>query len=697
MRRAAISIAAVLCALACAPVAGAAPLQLVFPLEVRTTALERFAQAVTTPGSPLYAQYQSIPWLARHFGASPSTRAGVVRYLRSVGARDVTVDATGLFVDASVDSALATRLFATPLGQFRTARGARYLAPRQQVVLPAGLRGLVTGVVGLDTRPLAPAATATSAAAEARLIRLGVHPAVATGSAYLQRTGTAAGCPQGQASGGFTPNQYLTAYGYDSLRAAGAAGQGERVALIEIDGFKPSDIDTFAQCFGLSVPAIDAFGVGVNHDLQPGEESTLDLEVLDASAPLLKAIDVYEVHPDAADTLRALTAPLQNPGHKPQVISASLGLCEQQLVGAVGVTGLLATESSLEMAAASGISLLASSGDQGSSDCTDPTGSPLPELAVNYPASSPWVTAVGGTNFMLSAGNQIQSEVVWNDAPAQPSGGGGGFSRAFRRPSYQTGTVSQNARAVPDVSMLADVAPGYAVYCTTVDCAAADPNPWTTVGGTSAGTPLLAGGLAIIDQELLVRGRQGLGLVNPLLYAVGRSSAAGAVFNDVTVGSNDLGPLISASGAPLGCCSAKPGFDVASGWGSVKVGALSLLALATQPPIVGVSLSLPGHQRPVASGRILATVACTGRCLMASSAGVAIGRSKPFTVSSAEYLLSSRGHRTIALKFSPGQIARLRAGLAHGQKIVATVYGVIVDPGHVIERQTPPKTLRIVS
>ncbi len=221
------------------------------------------------------------------------------------------------------------------------------------------------------------------------------------------------------------------------------------MALIEINGFKDSDINNFARCFGLRVPAINAFGVGVKKALPPGVEATLDLEVLDAASPGLKSIDVYESPASAADSLRALTAPLQNPGFKPQVISASLGLCEPFVFADIGKAGTLATESALQEAAASGITILAASGDAGSAACTD-QGVPLDRLAISYPASSWWVTAVGGTNIVLTPSNTIAGQIVWNDTSAQPgSAGGGGVSELWVRPPYQNGTVAMNSRGDP--------------------------------------------------------------------------------------------------------------------------------------------------------------------------------------------------------------------------------------------------------
>jgi len=660
-------------------------LQLVLPLEADDSGLRRFAEAVTTPGSPDYAQYESIPWLARHFGASQRIRRAVARFLRRSGARHVRIDATGLFADATLTSALADRLFRTSLAEFHATRGGSFAAPAAGVHLPAGLRGLVTGVVGLNTRVLAVPAQAYDVP-----------------SGYVGVTGTPRGCAAGLSAGGFAPNQYLAAYDYTPLQAAGIEGQGERVALIEIDGFRASDISTFANCFGLHQPPIQAFGVGVNQALPPGGESTLDLEVLDAAAPDLRAIDVYESNAQAADVLEALTAPLQNPGYKPDVISASLGLCEAQTEEAVGRSGINATEAALEEAAASGISFAAAAGDDGSADCVqsdNPNALPLPELAVNYPASSPWVTGVGGTNFKLNFENQITWQAVWNDGSADPgAAGGGGFSALFSRPSYQDGTVAQNHRAVPDLALLADVAPGDDLYCTAQpDCINADnSSPWQSVGGTSAATPLLAGGLALVDQLLRIHQLQDLGLINPLLYRAGRDpAAAAAVFYDVTEGDNDVGPYIQPSGRPLGCCTAGVGFDEASGWGGIDLAAFSTYALSVQPKIVDVSLSLPGGQRPIASRHILAKVTCSGACLLGAFARVTIGHAKPFTVYSDVYHLSAKGSKTIKVSFSKAELKKLKAALAGHTKVSASVRGAIVDPAGNIERETAALVLAL--
>ena len=692
-----------------APAAGSVSLAL--PLRADLAGLERYATAVTTPTSPMYGRYLPITDLARRFGAPAGERTRVVSYLRRAGATAVSVDVTGLFADATMRVGAAQRMFGTRLGDFHSAVAGRYMAPAATVRIPAALGGAVTGVVGLDTRALFSGSAAAKHATGAAWPRFSARRAGHTSSTavtgagqesayqesgYMQRTGTAQGCTQATGQSGFTPNQYLAAYGYSPLQAAGLRGQGERVALIEIDGFRYSDLRHFATCFGLATPAINGYGVGLRHPLAPGGESTLDLEVLDAAAPQLKAVDVYESRSSAVDVLHSLTAPLANRSSKPDVISASLGSCEPQTVASIGNSGMRSVEGALALAAASGISVLAAAGDAGSSSCLTPDGRPLPGLAVSYPASSPWVTGVGGTNVTLNAANAITAQEVWNDAPLVVAAGGGGASAVFKRPAYQNGTVTGSHREVPDVSMLADIAPGYEIYCTVKsECSSTSQDPgWGQVGGTSAASPLLAGGLALVDQALRNQGRQPIGLANPLLYAVDHSSAAKSVLSDVTSNANDLGD--SVIGRPFGCCTAGPGYDEASGLGSVNLQALEGVASVLVPKLVKVGLSVPAQRHPVASRRLTARVSCSGRCLMGAYVHFQIGRSRALiTRTSGDYVLRRASRRTVTIPINGSALSRLRAAVAAKRRITAVVYGTILDPNGTIVARTRGVRLRI--
>ncbi len=695
------------------------PLHLVLPLTADLAGLRQAALAITTPGSPEYGDYVPLATLARHFGASGQTRRRVTSFLRHAGAQDVEIDPTGLFADATLSAGRAARLFATPLAQFR-ARSTRFIAPAAEAGastaaasahaasaarIPAGLAGSVTGVVGLDNRSLTGEAHLRRSESRNQSRRLAHAASVPTSARH--RTGTPAGCPAAIGTGGFTPNQYGTAYGYNGLRNAGLKGQGERVALIEVDGFNPNDLDVFAGCFNLARPAITTYGVGISKLLAPGGESTLDLELLDAAAPGLSSINVFETKGSASDLLKGMTAPLRVK-LKPQVISASLGVCEPALEHFVGNNAIFSTEGALEMASASGVTFVASSGDQGSADCTSNSGGILRLLSVNYPSSSWWVTGVGGTNFELNAANAITNELVWNDAAAQPgSAGGGGTSDLFNRPNFQRGSSNANGRAVPDVSMLSDIAPGYAIYCSASEpnCVSdLNSNPWEALGGTSAATPLLAGGLAIIDQKLKAAGKQPLGLVNPLLYSISRSHVPG-VFADVTQFGNDVGLDIGNHKA-LGCCTARAGYDEASGLGSVDLTALAAAAVARQPPVATVRVSVPASQHPVGANAIKATVTCSDQCVTGAYALVSIGRASPFEVNSSVVRLSRSGSKTLALRFTRKELGRLRAALARGTHVSAkvrgvlfnaAVYSVLSDPAGSITARTVFKQLTIGS
>ena len=194
--------------------------------------------------------------------------------------------------------------------------------------------------------------------------------------------------------------------------------------------------------------------------------------------------------------------------------------------------------------AAKGITICCASGDDGSSD-DDPSGA-----HVDFPASSPFVLGVGGTNLVASSGAPptIQSETVWNELLHSEGATGGGVSDVFTKPSYQNSVnVPPSAnpphdigRGVPDVAAVADPVTGVVV----MDI---DGKHLEQIGGTSASTPLWASLIARLNQGLNAR----CGFLNPLLY--GRFSTG--VLRDITVGNN-------------GAYSAGPGWDACTGLGS---------------------------------------------------------------------------------------------------------------------------------
>jgi len=172
----------------------------------------------------------------------------------------------------------------------------------------------------------------------------------------------------------------------------------------------------------------------------------------------------------------------------------------------------------------------------------------VPGTTLSYPAVCAFVTAVVGTRLTLGAGNSRVSETVWNDSAFGVKGaGGGGLTRLEPRPAYQDGANAQPTRALPDVSALADIVPGWPVVISST---------LQTVGGTSGSTPFLAAATSLVAASERKTGRPPIGLANGWFY---RAASQPSAFFDVTQGSNDL--------AGVGCCQSTVGFDLASGLG----------------------------------------------------------------------------------------------------------------------------------
>jgi kumamolisin len=185
---------------------------------------------------------------------------------------------------------------------------------------------------------------------------------------------------------------------------------------------------------------------------------------------------------------------------------------------------------------------------------------------VSWPASSPWVLAAGGTNLTLNPDNSIATSGPWNDTEypspfTATAGGGGGQSTFESRPWWQPtqSFASSKYRMVPDVSLFADESPGYVIVCSgAVKSCPAGGQQIAYVGGTSAAAPLMAGMIALGTQKAKNEGRPKPGFVPPLIYAKAKSTPG--AFLDVTTGTN---ALFGGS-----CCPARPGYDLATGWGS---------------------------------------------------------------------------------------------------------------------------------
>ena len=232
-----------------------------------------------------------------------------------------------------------------------------------------------------------------------------------------------------------------------------------------------------------------------------------------------------------------------------KVISQSWAATENTLFDPAGRQVIEEFESFYLRAAEEGVSVLASSGDSGSAN-PDVNGSIYPFPTVNFPSSSPWVTAVGGTSLFADTDGNYQSETVWDHAQ---NATGGGISQYFSEPLYQLLTFPAAVqtelrlhRGVPDVAYNADPATPILIYLSFLP-----DSGYYRIGGTSEGAPQWAGIIAVANQ---LAGRP-LGFLNPKLYRL-----RGRGFHDVTTGNN------GANGVPG--YNAASGWDPATGWGT---------------------------------------------------------------------------------------------------------------------------------
>jgi subtilase family serine protease len=379
----------------------------------------------------------------------------------------------------------------------------------------------------------------------------------------------------------FTASAMEAAYNLTPLYNMGDAGQGVTIAIIDSFGNPnmASDLANFDTQMGLQhmcgepgqtcLPGMPTFQhvfwngktevkapPANSHDpgLQARDswsiETSLDVEWAHAIAPMANIINVTTNPAETQgvqgfpDMMKAEQFVVDN--HQATVITQSFGAVEE---GFHNTNSLMNLRHAFISAAANGVTVLASSGDGGSANSLKtpvPNPSTVPFPTVNWPASDPLVTAVGGTYLCVDpqTGTTVDStdppsncvnnpgirEVGWIDS-------GGGFSHVFAKPAYQnnlpTGsTAIGTMRGVPD-----DTSPGA--------------GGWFVIGGTSCSSPQFAGVVAIADQ---IAGH-GLGQINPTLYNLA-STDYGLYFYDVQTGNNQADPSI-------------PGYNASVGWDPV--------------------------------------------------------------------------------------------------------------------------------
>ena len=567
------------------------------------SSLQALIAAQQTPGSPLYHQWLTPEQFAARFGMTDSDLAKVQAWLEQQG---FSVDGVSRSHDRIRFSGAAGQVataFGTELHYYNL-NGERHFAPAADLSIPAALAGVVEDVSNLSTfRPKPrfrkPKPNFTSSQ---------------SGHTFL------------------TPADVATIYDVSPAYAAGYTGKGQSIAVVGQSSVDVADIEHFQNALGQ--PRKDPIlvfvpGSGNVAESQGDEsESDVDLEYTTGMAPGASIYFVYVGDDQSLSVWDSIQYAIDN--DIAPIISDSYGLCEP----ALSPGQYASVNSVLAQGAAQGQSIITPAGDSGSPDCEGVSGlstAQQEQLAVDFPASSPYVTAMGGSEFPNSVvcnlstcgslwatywqaanGTDVISsalasgvpfpEQAWNDdAPpsngnaAFLSSGGGGVSTLTPRPSWQAqailppGTSSTlstiTMRMVPDISLSASPNNAGFLYCSsdpstgvTGSCSNGfrDVNTvnLTVLGGTSFDAPIFAGMVALINQKAkpTTAGNVGQGVVNPILYQLASTKYA-TDFHDITSGNNNCSAAGStvcpSSGGSASSYSAGTGYDLASGLGSI--------------------------------------------------------------------------------------------------------------------------------
>lgn len=481
-------------------VPGSTKVLVALPLSVQSSALGSLADAVANSNSPQYHQFVSIPGIASRYGASTATIDHDLKILRGDGI-DLGVDPTHGALWGEVSAAQVRAEFDTTLV---VQNGV--IQPQAKPRVPGGLEG-VTGVVGLS------ASSATTAA-------------VIGGS-------SSPACPAEAP----TRTSVATVYGFSSTVAAGFDGAGTTIDIVADHAFEPATFFQYTMCTGviLSTKNISSSSVPLTPSAGGGPEVSLDTLVLTLLAP------TAHLHVTEFDSAMPLAFPLMSAlssGSTPNVLDMTFTYCEPE----VAAPARQLSEWLLAAFAASGTTSVAATGDTGSSGCYPAEKTP----DVTYPASSAYVTAVGGVSYSGSITKPVGLE-AWNHPGT--SGGGGGISGTITAPPWQP----PGHRRLPDVSAEADPgAIGDIPVCRSpTDC------QWIAAGGTSvAATVLGATGILLAERHGTASGPARWGnLAEPLWQ---RGATASSII-DVTNGANTT--------FDSKCCTASKGYDLATGWG----------------------------------------------------------------------------------------------------------------------------------
>jgi subtilase family serine protease len=364
----------------------------------------------------------------------------------------------------------------------------------------------------------------------------------------------------------YNPFELRRAYNVDGLLSMGDDGSGQTIIIIDSFGSPTieSDLHAFDKAFGLPDPpsfkiytplGTKPFNPNNGNMIGWAAETTLDVEWAHAMAPganiALMTSPVNETQGVQGMPQFLFLEQYALDKNIGKIISQSWATTENTLFYNGGRQVLTSFNDFYRQAAADHVTVFASSGDSGVAN-PNIHGQTYPFPTVNFPASSPYVTAVGGTNLYATTEGRYQAETAWD-------GSGGGVSQYFAEPDYQVKNLNRSQQAIlngyrglPDIAYNASGETPILVYLSFIP---GQPG-WYLIAGTSEGSPQWAGIIADGNQYA----GHPLGFINPALYALGHGDNRSEDYHDVTIGNNSVGGIPGYNAAP--------GWDPVTGWGS---------------------------------------------------------------------------------------------------------------------------------
>lgn len=521
------------------------PLTFTLPLRNQEE-LEDLVQRIYDPNdTEHYHKYLTSEEFIERFSPTQEDYDAVIDYAKSVGFTVTGTHSNRTLLNVAAPAESVENAFALCLHRYETPNGHKFYAPDDDPQVHHSIAPLINGVIGLDNYALRRPFRKVKKVLE-------VEEAMQAVSSQASPSGPGRG---------YAPQDLLTAY---NLSTVPRDGSGQIIALFELASYQLSDIRAYTSYFGLPSPQLTNVFVNGGSGTGIDAEVTLDIELALALAPKSQ-IYVYEGPNSNVGVLNTYNRIATD--NIAKQVSTSWGMGEN-----LASSQQLQAENAIFLQmAAHGQTIYAAAGDSGAYDNYENSSGPARKtLAVDDPASQPYVVGVGGTRLTVnSQSGEYQSEVVWNNGLGRGAGGGG-ISIVWPIPSWQKNvatTYSKTQRNVPDVSLNSDPATGYSVY---------HAGQWTIVGGTSCAAPLWAAFTALVNQELVAKQKPVLGFANPVLYPIGTSSLFTADFHDVTSGNNLYYP-------------ATTGYDNATGWGSFNGANLWGSLTSSSPPPPGSS------------------------------------------------------------------------------------------------------------